>query len=100
MATSLPVCTGLCINPRDGGSSTDSTAAAPGVACTNLPLLYLHPCAATGFVAGHCYAAGMPATRKTCTICGTEFWGRADGLYCTPKCRQQAVRNRRKAAQR
>ena len=28
----------------------------------------------------------------------TTFWGRADGLYCSPKCRQQAVRNRRKAA--
>ena len=28
----------------------------------------------------------------------TTFWGRADGLYCGPKCRQQAVRNRRKAA--
>lgn len=28
----------------------------------------------------------------------TTFWGRADGLSCSPKCRQQAVRNRRKAA--
>lgn len=28
----------------------------------------------------------------------TTFWGRADGFYCTLKCRQQAVRNRRKAA--
>ena len=24
----------------------------------------------------------------------TTFWGRADGLYCSPKCRQQAVRIR------
>ena len=29
-----------------------------------------------------------------------EVLGRADGLYCSAKCRQQAVRNRRKQAHR
>lgn len=33
---------------------------------------------------------------QKCVICGAKFYSRADALYCTPKCRQQAVRNRRK----
>ena len=40
----------------------------------------------------------MPAFLKTCTICGTDFHGRADAAYCSTACRQKAYRTRTRTA--
>jgi hypothetical protein len=38
--------------------------------------------------------ATMPSTLRTCALCGTEFYGRADAAYCSTGCRQKAYRTR------
>jgi hypothetical protein len=38
--------------------------------------------------------AGMPATKRTCIICSTSFYGRADARYCSRTCRQKAYHDR------
>jgi hypothetical protein len=36
----------------------------------------------------------MPASVRSCDVCGREFYGRADANYCTTACRQKAYRQR------
>ena len=45
-------------------------------------------------VTARCNVTGMPATLRTCTVCETEFHGRADAAYCSTACRQKAYRAR------
>lgn len=40
----------------------------------------------------------MAALARTCEICETEFYGRADATYCTTACRQKAYRQRNRNA--
>ncbi|MDL9947765.1 hypothetical protein QSJ19_19715 [Gordonia sp. ABSL11-1] len=36
----------------------------------------------------------MPASQRTCSICGSTFYGRVDALYCGRSCQQKAYRAR------
>ena len=42
----------------------------------------------------------MAAVKRVCVVCGDEFYGQRDGLYCSPKCKQKAYYHRNKAAEK
>lgn len=39
----------------------------------------------------------MPAKLKTCVECGTEYYARADSMYCSVQCKQRAWRRLRRS---
>jgi hypothetical protein len=44
------------------------------------------------------YATDVPAAQRTCEVCGSDFYGRADAAYCSAACRQKAYRQRSRTA--
>lgn len=38
----------------------------------------------------------MAISQKKCVVCGTEFYGQKNAMYCSVNCKQKAYRNRNK----